>query len=62
MVVDALRQFLDWLFLLGHLLCLGLLLVGPSLLLRNCYLRLLLRSCMMQVHKYMRMMHRIMME
>jgi hypothetical protein len=36
MVVDALRQSLDWLFLLGHLLCLGLLLVGPSLLLRNC--------------------------
>jgi hypothetical protein len=51
MVVDALWQFLAWLFLLGHLLCLGLLLIHPSLLLRYCYLRLLLRSCMMQVRK-----------
>jgi hypothetical protein len=37
-MVYALGQLL----VLGHLLCLGLLLIGPSLLFRYCYLRLLL--------------------
>jgi hypothetical protein len=38
MVVDALWQLLACLFLLGHLLCLGFLLIRPSLLLLYCYL------------------------
>jgi hypothetical protein len=38
MVVDALWHLLDWFFFLGHLLCLRLLLIRPSLLLRYCYL------------------------
>jgi hypothetical protein len=41
-MVYTLGQLLALLLFLGHLLCLGLLLIGPSLLFRYCYLRLLL--------------------
>jgi hypothetical protein len=37
-MVYTLGQLLTLFLFLGHLLCLGLLLIGPSLLFRYCYL------------------------